>query len=234
VTFFLKLQKAEDVNYEEAVELPVLVVDDDRMECEAVCEILDKMGMRSEGVLSDKEAIERIKKHRETLNDFLAVIDRTRVKKANGEALLKKFPQMNLKGKRALVVEDNELNAEIAKETLEKTGVEVECAENGAKAIDKIASRDNGYYDIVFMDIQMPVMDGEAATRAIRAMGREYTDALPVIAMTANALSEDVHAAKAAGMNGYISKPLELDILADMLYKWLIFGNQELHRAQAL
>jgi CheY-like chemotaxis protein len=135
---------------------------------------------------------------------------------------LNNFEEMNLTGKRALLVEDNELNTEIAKEILQTTGMTVECAEDGSEAVDRIMEVEDGYYDIVFMDIQMPVMNGYEATRAIRAMGRKYTSTLPIIAMTANAFADDVRSATGAGMNEHISKPLDLKALAKILNKWVL------------
>ncbi len=132
-----------------------------------------------------------------------------RIEKANGE------------GKRALLVEDNLLNSEIAKEILEMGGLEVECAYDGAEAVDMVSTCTDGYYDIVFMDIQMPKMNGNDATRAIRAMKREWCRTVPIIAMTANAFAEDVQAAKTIGMNEHIAKPLDLSRLATVLNKWL-------------
>jgi CheY-like chemotaxis protein len=129
---------------------------------------------------------------------------------------------MDLSGKRVLLAEDNELNAEIAQEILGTTGVAVEVAANGAIAVDKVTAAEDGYYDLILMDIQMPVMNGYEATRAIRSMDRAYTQTLPIIAMTANAFAEDVLEAKNAGMNAHIAKPLELEVLAATLYKWMI------------
>ena len=128
---------------------------------------------------------------------------------------------IDLKGKRALLVEDNELNAEIAKELLAITGLNIEHAADGAEAVDKISECADGYYDFIFMDIQMPRMNGYDATRAIRAMNRNYCHQVPIIAMTANAFVEDVQAAKAAGMNEHIAKPLDLNALAKILSKWI-------------
>jgi CheY-like chemotaxis protein len=130
--------------------------------------------------------------------------------------------KMNLSGKRVLLVEDNELNIEIAKEILETTGISVEYVTNGSDAVDKVATVPDGYYDLILMDIQMPVMNGYEATRAIRASDREYTKAVPIIAMTANAFAEDVHMAKGAGMNAHIAKPLDLEVLAGVLQKWVL------------
>jgi CheY-like chemotaxis protein len=136
---------------------------------------------------------------------------------------------MDLTGKRALLVEDNELNAEIAEEILSMTGIGVECVVNGAEAVDRISDVKDGYYDIVFMDIQMPVMNGYEATRAIRSIDRNYTKMLPIVAMTANAFAEDVQAARDAGMNAHISKPLEMDVLAKVLHKCITIGYNNTH-----
>ena len=118
-------------------------------------------------------------------------------------------------------VEDNDLNAEIATEILKMTGLTVERAEDGIEAVDRMASCEDGYFDMIFMDIQMPRMNGYDAARAIRAMSRHYCKQIPIIAMTANAFAEDVQAAKTVGMNEHIAKPLELRTLAKVLTKWI-------------
>lgn len=124
-------------------------------------------------------------------------------------------------GKRVLLVEDNELNAEIAKELIEMTGIEVECAENGQIAVDMFANSELGYYNLVFMDIQMPVMNGNDATKAIRALSRRDARSVPIVAMTANAFSEDVQASLSAGMNEHMAKPLDFKQLISVLRRWL-------------
>ena len=134
---------------------------------------------------------------------------------------LVEFGNIDLSGKRALLVEDNELNAEIAAEILSMTGILVERAVDGIEGVDMVENCPDGYYDIVFMDIQMPRMNGYDAARAIRAMDRSYCKQVPIIAMTANAFAEDVQAAKTVGMNEHIAKPLDLNILARTLNHWL-------------
>ena len=129
--------------------------------------------------------------------------------------------EVRLEGRRALLVEDNALNLEIAAEILEMTGLTVESATDGTEAVDRMAACEDGYYDIIFMDIQMPRMDGYDATRAIRAMNRSYCKQVPIVAMTANAFAEDVQAAKTVGMNEHIAKPLDLKTLARTLERWL-------------
>jgi signal transduction histidine kinase/CheY-like chemotaxis protein len=290
VTFFLKLQEEEEASYEEFLDIPVLVADDDKGCCESACAVLDELGMKSEWVLSGREAVKLVRTRHEEENDFFAVIidwkmpdmdgvATTRaIRQAIGEDIpiiiisaydwsdieqearraganafiskplfksriinlftelvdgarnnaeveadtgLVEMSKLDLSGKRVLLAEDNELNAEIAKEILEMTGLSVEHAENGAKAVDCVAESKDGYFDLVLMDIQMPVMNGYEATRAIRAIDREYTKKLPIVAMTANAFAEDVLAAKGAGMDAHIAKPLEIDTLARVLNKWI-------------
>ena len=124
-------------------------------------------------------------------------------------------------GSRVLLVEDNDLNREIAREILEMAGLEVEEAENGKIAVDKVLAQESGYYRMIFMDIQMPVMSGYDAAMAIRSLGRSDSLSVPIIAMTANAFVEDVQASKAAGMNEHLAKPLDFDKLNVVLRKYL-------------
>lgn len=116
----------------------------------------------------------------------------------------------NYQDKRVLLVEDNELNMEIAEELVSLTGVQVEKAYDGQEAVDLVSNSPPGYYDLIFMDIQMPVMDGYEATRQIRSLDREDARKLPIFAVSANALAEDVQNSLKAGMNGHIAKPVDL------------------------
>lgn len=141
-------------------------------------------------------------------------------KEQNGSEL-DLFTNEDFSGKRALLVEDNELNAEIAGEILDMAGLTVEFAKDGKQAVDIMTSIEDDYFDVVFMDIQMPVMNGYEAARAIRALSRDYTKSVPIIAMTANAFAEDVAMAKNAGMNEHIAKPLDFGQLLKALKKWL-------------
>lgn len=120
-------------------------------------------------------------------------------------------------GKRILLVEDNEFNREIAQEFLEMTGATVECAEDGSEAVALFTASKSGQYDIILMDVQMPVMDGYEATRTIRASEHPDAKSIPILAMTANAFSEDVAAAVASGMNGHIAKPIDVSALYRLL-----------------
>lgn len=124
--------------------------------------------------------------------------------------------------KRLLLVEDVPINREIATMQLASFGFTVETAENGKEGVDTLASSEPGYYDAVLMDIQMPVMDGFEATAAIRALPDERLANIPVVAMTANAFSEDVKKAKEAGMNGHIAKPIDVNIMINVLRDVLI------------
>ena len=133
---------------------------------------------------------------------------------------LEKLSESDYTGKRILLVEDNELNREIGVEILQMTGAEVETAENGKIAVEKVEASPKGLYDFIFMDIQMPVMNGYEATAAIRSLPGEKGK-LPIVAMTANAFAEDVQLAKNTGMNGHIAKPLDMNKLNDVLEKWL-------------
>jgi CheY-like chemotaxis protein len=289
VTFFLKLQEEEQISYEDFVDLPVLVVDDDEISMESACCMLNDLGMHTEGVLSGHEAIQKISTHHENQDDYFAVIidwkmpdmdgieTTKRIRKSIGNDVLiiiisaydwadieqearqagadafiskplfksrlthlfnslvgkedepnesvplRTFEDMDLHEYRALLVEDNELNAEIATEILNMTGITVDTATDGSVAVDMIREKkDEIKYDIIFMDIQMPKMNGYDATRAIRNLGCNYCKSVPIIAMTANAFAEDVQAAFSAGMNEHIAKPLDLKSLATVLNKWIL------------
>lgn len=133
---------------------------------------------------------------------------------------LKDIENSDYSDKRILLVEDNDLNREIASEIIGMAGVEVETAENGKKAVEKIENCPEDWYDLVFMDIQMPVMNGYETTAVIRTLPGKRGK-LPIVAMTANAFAEDVQMAKNTGMNGHIAKPLEFGKLSRILRKYL-------------
>lgn len=287
VTFCLQLRSEEEVSVSGLSNLPVLVVDDDRICCENAVKMLNESGMAGEWVTSGREAVELIVSRHEAAKDFFAVIidrkmpdmdgaETTRAirrrvgrdvpvivftayncaeveneaREAGADAFITKplfrsrltalfrdltsgikydedgenpadFSELDYSGKRILLVEDNDLNREIVSEILGMTGAKVETAENGKAAVDMIDSGGEGYYDIVFMDIQMPVLNGYEAAAAIRAVNTDYTKNLPIVAMTANAFAEDAAKAKLSGMNGHISKPLDFIKLKETMKKWL-------------
>ncbi len=125
--------------------------------------------------------------------------------------------ESNFTGKRLLLVEDNELNMEIAEELLSEAGFAVETAENGQIAVDMVKSSEAGYYDAVLMDIQMPVMDGYRASHQIRSLEKKELAEIPIIALTANVSDEDKKKALSNGMNAYIAKPLDVRVMYEVL-----------------
>ena len=286
VTVYLKLQENEKEQEKELLDLPVLVVDDDKTCCESTVATLQEIGIAGEWVLTGKEAVERCAARHKTGRDYFAVIldwkmpemdgiatarkIRERVgedvtiiiltsfdfseieeearaagvnafmakplfrsrltatlrqftsgkKEKNARNYLEDFAKENYAGKRILLVEDNELNREIATEIIGMTGVTIDSAENGKIAVEKVMEAPEKWYDLIFMDIQMPIMNGYEATAAIRALAGSRGK-VPIIAMTANAFAEDVQLAKNTGMNEHIAKPLDLNKLNDVLKRWL-------------
>ena len=122
---------------------------------------------------------------------------------------------------RVLLAEDNDLNAEIACELLAEAGLVVERAGDGAEACVMFEASKIGYFDAVLMDVQMPNMNGYEATRCIRELDREDADAVPIIAMSANAFAEDVSASLASGMNAHLSKPIDMRRVLATLIKYV-------------
>ena len=286
VTIYLELQEKEKEKDENLMNLPVLVVDDDKTCCESTVATLKEIGITGEWVLSGREAVERCYARHELKNDYFAVIldwkmpdmdgieTARQIRKRIGKEItiivltsyefseieedakaagvdafiakplfrsrltatlrqfvsdkkektarnyLENLSEADYTGKRILLVEDNELNREIAVEILQMTGAEVETAENGKIAVEKVEVSPKDRYDLIFMDIQMPVLNGYQATAAIRSLPGEKGE-LPIVAMTANAFAEDVQLAKNTGMNGHIAKPLDMNKLSDVLKKWL-------------
>ena len=287
VTIFLKLRETEKEYIEELVDLPVLVVDDDKDCCESAVDILKEIGIDGEWVTSGEKAVEEVVERHERKEDFFAVImdwkmpgmdgiETTReIRKHVGNDVtiivlsaydisdiemearaagvdgfiakplfrsrltatlknlvneehenaereyLSEIAENDYSGKRILLVEDNELNSEIAQEILSMTGAQIETAENGKEALEKIERSPAGYFDLVFMDIQMPVMNGYEAASAIRALGKPKGNRIPIIAMTANAFAEDVLMAKNVGMNEHIAKPLDMCKLNAVMQRWM-------------
>lgn len=130
-----------------------------------------------------------------------------------------------LEGLHALIAEDNELNLEIAKLMLEETGICVECAADGKEAVAKFEESEPGYYDVIFMDIMMPYMNGWDATRKIRTLQRPDADKIPIIAMSANAFAEDIINSHISGMNWHLTKPVDADKMMTALKECIRKNN---------
>ena len=126
-----------------------------------------------------------------------------------------------LAGIRILLAEDNALNAEIAETILQDAGIIVELSINGAQALAMVEKAPMGYYDLILMDIQMPILGGYDTTRKIRRMADAEKAAIPIIAMTANAFAEDKQRALAAGMNDHVAKPIDMNKLIPTLQKYI-------------
>lgn len=129
--------------------------------------------------------------------------------------------EVKLTGKHILVAEDNELNQEITRELLESAGAAVEIVNNGKQCVERFAGSAPGEFDLILMDVQMPVMNGYEAARQIRAMARADARAIPIFAITADAFAEDVEAAKQAGMNSHLAKPLDIPFMMQEIQKYL-------------
>lgn len=155
-----------------------------------------------------------IKVEIETLGQDLSVARQKNTEK-------EKPREVTIKGKRALLVEDNELNQEIASRLLINEGMEVEIAGNGLEALNKFSEKELNYYDIVLMDVMMPVMDGLQATHLLRNLEREDAHKVPIIAMTANAFTEDIEKCIDAGMNTHIAKPIEVDKMISTIKEYI-------------
>ncbi|MBR3649924.1 MAG: response regulator, partial [Victivallales bacterium] len=137
--------------------------------------------------------------------------------KKRAQAVENSKPKADLKGRRILLAEDVQINAEIMVMVLESREMEVELAQNGKIAVELFESHPEGYYDAILMDMRMPEMDGLTATRTIRAMNRADSKSIPIIALTANAFDEDVQRSMQAGLNAHLSKPVEPDALYETL-----------------
>jgi CheY-like chemotaxis protein len=135
--------------------------------------------------------------------------------------LAPQYANLDLTGKRLLIVEDVEINRIILTEFLSSTNAEIDEAENGAQAVEKFTAAKQDYYDFIFMDVQMPQMNGYEATAAIRNLSRTDAKNVPIVAMTANAYKEDVERALQSGMNGHLAKPIDKNAVMKILAKYL-------------
>ena len=130
----------------------------------------------------------------------------------------------DLTGRRILLAEDNMLNQEIARELLEGLGAQMDVVSNGLACVESFEKSSPGHYDLILMDVQMPVMNGYEATKQIRGLDRADAGVIPILAMTADAFAEDVEAALAAGMNGHLAKPLDIPTMIRQIHL-LLNGN---------
>lgn len=130
-------------------------------------------------------------------------------------------PKEQFKGKRVLIVDDVDLNREIAMAVIEDAGMKAETAENGQVEADMVVRSKDGYYDLILMDVMMPIMDGYQATQEIRRLENRKLADIPIIAMTANAFEEDRQAAIKAGMDDHLAKPIQIEKLYEMMKKYL-------------
>ena len=173
--------------------------------------IVDLMGGAIEVITSPGNGTEIIVR----LKLKLAEADDVRARKK--DTALPAADEVDFSRVRLLLVEDNDINREIALMILSQAGFQVETAENGQVAVDMVSASRPGYYDAILMDIQMPVMDGYEATRAIRGLGDKALAGIPIMAMTANAFKEDEQAVEAAGMQAHIAKPLDVETMLDTI-----------------
>ena len=133
------------------------------------------------------------------------------------ETDIEEAPDEFFKGKKILLVEDNEINQEIAQEILGAVGLDIDTVGDGTEAVDRIKNVEAGTYEVILMDIQMPIMDGYEATRRIRALEDPERSSVPIVAMTANAFEEDRQKAMEAGMNAHVAKPIDIEKLMETL-----------------
>ncbi|MCR5700830.1 MAG: response regulator [Lachnospiraceae bacterium] len=150
----------------------------------------------------------------------IGLADKSKGEEGFSEELLKSIDK-DFTGKRALLVEDNDINRDIAHLVLTKLGFEVEIAEDGKQGVDMVKTSEPGYYDVVLMDIQMPVMDGYEAARRIRKIKNKRNAQVPIVALTVCVTNEDIKASNEAGMDGHIAKPIDISKMKKVLEKAL-------------
>jgi len=210
----------ESSTWDELIDLPVLVVDDDQNCCENTVALLEEIGIDGEWVTSGEEAVNLVAARYEKENDYFAIIIDWKMPGMDGLETTRQIRKIVGNDVTIIILSAYDYS-EIAKEIIGMTGAEVVTAENGKTAVDMISSGSEGDFDLIFMDIQMPVMNGYEATAAIRTSNIPAARSVPIVAMTANAFAEDVQFARSAGMNEHISKPLDMTRLRDVMRKWL-------------
>lgn len=210
----------ESSTWDELIDLPVLVVDDDQNCCENTVALLEEIGIDGEWVTSGEEAVNLVAARYEKENDYFAIIIDWKMPGMDGLETTRQIRKIVGNDVTIIILSAYDYS-EIAKEIIGMTGAEIVTAENGKTAVDMISSGSEGDFDLIFMDIQMPVMNGYEATAAIRTSNIPAARSVPIVAMTANAFTEDVQLARSAGMNEHISKPLDMTRLRDVMRKWL-------------
>ena len=210
----------ESSTWDELIDLPVLVVDDEQNCCENTVALLEEIGIDGEWVTSGEEAVNLVAARYEKENDYFAIIIDWKMPGMDGLETTRQIRKIVGNDVTIIILSAYDYS-EIAKEIIGMTGAEVVTAENGKTAVDMISSGSEGDFDLIFMDIQMPVMNGYEATAAIRTSNIPAARSVPIVAMTANAFAEDVQLARSAGMNEHISKPLDMTRLRDVMRKWL-------------
>lgn len=210
----------ESSTWDELIDLPVLVVDDDQNCCENTVALLEEIGIDGEWVTSGEEAVNLVAARYEKENDYFAIIIDWKMPGMDGLETTRQIRKIVGNDVTIIILSAYDYS-EIAKEIIGMTGAEVVTAENGKTAVDMISSGSEGDFDLIFMDIQMPVMNGYEATAAIRTSNIPAARSVPIVAMTANAFAEDVQLARSVGMNEHISKPLDMTRLRDVMRKWL-------------
>ena len=210
----------ESSTWDELIDLPVLVVDDDQNCCENTVALLEEIGIDGEWVTSGEEAVNLVAARYEKENDYFAIIIDWKMPGMDGLETTRQIRKIVGNDVTIIILSAYDYS-EIAKEIIGMTGAEVVTAENGKTAVDMISSGSEGDFDLIFMDIQMPVMNGYEATAAIRTSNIPAARSVPIVAMTANAFTEDVQLARSAGLNEHISKPLDMTRLRDVMRKWL-------------
>lgn len=210
----------ESSTWDELIDLPVLVVDDDQNCCENTVALLEEIGIDGEWVTSGEEAVNLVAARYEKENDYFAIIIDWKMPGMDGLETTRQIRKIVGNDVTIIILSAYDYS-EIAKEIIGMTGAEVVTAENGKTAVDMISSGSEGDFDLIFMDIQMPAMNGYEATAAIRTSNIPAARSVPIVAMTANAFTEDVQLARSAGMNEHISKPLDMTRLRDVMRKWL-------------
>lgn len=181
---------------------------------------VEEIGIDGEWVTSGEEAVNLVAARYEKENDYFAIIIDWKMPGMDGLETTRQIRKIVGNDVTIIILSAYDYS-EIAKEIIGMTGAEVVTAENGKTAVDMISSGSEGDFDLIFMDIQMPVMNGYEATAAIRTSNIPAARSVPIVAMTANAFTEDVQLARSAGMNEHISKPLDMTRLRDVMRKWL-------------